>query len=108
MRIYNAVEEIIRKSIAEGDPENLSNKGKPIDLLTWLRTPEHLRMSFSILKNAGITPQEIDLKKSISDLKVEIKSLDKGRDKEARVELINKLNQVMATHNIKMEQFKKR
>ncbi len=108
MKIYNAVEEIIRKSIADGVPERLSNKGKPLDLSDWKRTPEHLRMSHSILKNAGIAPQEIDLAGQISSLKEEIKSLDKTEDAEERKALIEVLNKSLVTYSIKMDKLRKR
>ncbi|HIG39899.1 MAG TPA: DUF1992 domain-containing protein [Gammaproteobacteria bacterium] len=108
MKIYDAVEVIIRKSIENGDPDRLSIKGKSLDLSEWKRTPEHLRMTYSILKNAGIEPQEVDLKRQISVLKEEIKTMDKSKDREARQDLLDKLRQALVTHNIKMESLRKR
>ena len=108
MKIYAAVEEIIRRSIENGDADKLSNKGKPLDLSDWKRTPEHLRMSQTILKNAGIAPQEIDLKRQISVLKDEIKAMDKSRDRQARQDLVDQLSQALVTHNIKLENLRKR
>ena len=110
MKIYSAVEQAILDSIARGDPEKLSNKGQPLDLTEWLRTPEHLRMSHSILKNAGIKPQEIEIKHQISELKQAIKALDKDKeaDKEERTVLVNQLNKLMVTHQLKMERLNRR
>ena len=68
----------------------------------------HLRMSYSILKNAGIKPGEIDLKRQLSKLKQEIKALDRKKDKPEREELVEKLNQSLITHNIKMERLRRR
>ena len=107
-KIYSAVEQAILESIERGDPDRLSNKGKPIDLTEWQRTPEHLRMSHSILKNAGIKPQEIEIKNQIADLKAAIKSLDKERDKVERTELVNQLNKLMVTHQLRMERMNRR
>ena len=108
MKIYSAVEQAIRDSIERGEPDKLSIKGKPLDLTEWLRTPEHLRMSHSILKNAGIKPQEIELKNQISNLKEAIKGLDKDRDKVERTELVNQLNKLMVTHQLRMERLNRR
>ena len=108
MKIYSAVEQAILKSIERGEPDKLSIKGKPLDLSEWQRTPEHLRMSHTILKNAGIKPQEIELKNQIADLKQAIKSLDKERDKEERTERVNQLNKLMVTHQLRMERLNRR
>ena len=106
MKFYNAVEENIRQAIAKGDFDNLPNKGKPLDLSAWKRTPEHLRMTYSILKNAGITPQEVNLKKQISEVKAEIELLDKTTQQEERKVLTNTLNKLMTMYNIKMDNFR--
>ena len=108
MKIYSAVEQAILDSIARGDPDRLSNKGKPIDLSDWERTPEHLRMGNTVLKNAGIKPHEIELKDQISTLKMAIAGLDKERDKEERIALVNKLNGLMVTHQLRMERLNRR
>lgn len=108
MKIYSAVEQAILDSIERGEPDKLSNKGKPLDLTEWLRTPEHLRMSHSILKNAGIKPQEIEIKAQIAQLKEAIQALDKERDKIERTELVNQLNKLMVTHQLKMERLNRR
>ncbi|MCB1644293.1 MAG: DUF1992 domain-containing protein [Pseudomonadales bacterium] len=108
MKIYDAVEQQIQEAIKRGDFDNLPNKGQPIDLSDWQRTPEHLRMSYSVLKNAGIRPVEIDNKQQIALLKAEIQTLDKVRDKERRTELLNKLNELMLTYSLRMERLRRR
>jgi predicted N-acyltransferase len=107
-KIYSAVEQAILDSIARGEPDKLSNKGQPLDLTEWLRTPEHLRMSHSILKNAGIKPAEIEIKQQISDLKAAIQALDKEKDKLERTTLVNQLNKLMVTHQLRMERLNRR
>ena len=105
MRIYNLVEEKIRQAIEAGDFDNLPGKGKPIDLSEWQRTPETLRMSYSILKSAGIKPAEVDIKSTIADLKAAIKAC---RDDEERIRLINKLNEAMVDYSLKLDRMKRR
>ena len=108
MKIYSAVEQAILDSIAKGEPDKLSIKGQKLDLSEWQRTPEHLRMGHSILKNAGIKPREVEMKNQISHLKEAIQSLDKERDKEERTELVNQLNKLMVTHQLQMERMNRR
>ena len=108
MKIYDAVEEQIRQAIANGEFDNLPNKGKPLDLTDWKRTPAHLRMSYSVLKSAGIEPAEVVVKRQISELKARILILDKIKNKEERTVLVNKLNDMMITQNIQMDRLRKK
>ncbi|KAA0227386.1 DUF1992 domain-containing protein [candidate division KSB1 bacterium] len=65
----NAFEKIalekIREAIANGEFDNLPGKGKPLMLDDEPDVPRHLRMSFKILKNANILPEEVQLRKDI-------------------------------------------
>ncbi|MEX2327805.1 MAG: DUF1992 domain-containing protein [Pseudomonadales bacterium] len=104
-KIYNSVEEQIRKAMAEGQFDNLPGRGKPIDLSEWQRTPEMLRMSYSVLKSAGIAPAEIELKKDIARLKDLIKA---ETDADEKIHLINRLNAAMTDHSVKMERLRRK
>ena len=73
MSFHRNADEKIKEAIAQGEFDNLPGKGKPLDLDAYFATPEHLRMSYSILKSADIIPEEMELLKQIEDLK---KSLD--------------------------------
>ena len=61
-------EERIRQSIQNGDFENLPGKGKPLELEDLSSVPEDLRMGYKILKNAGMVPEEVQLKKDMLKL----------------------------------------
>lgn len=63
------VEELIKEAQERGEFDNLSSKGKPIDLSAYFDTPEDVRMAYSILKNAGMNAREADLLKEIAELK---------------------------------------
>ena len=52
-----------------GEFDNLSGKGKPLDLSAYFDTPEEVRAAYSMLKNAGMFPREVELLKEIADLK---------------------------------------
>jgi len=69
MSCHRNADEKIKEAIAKGEFDNLPGKGKPLDLRAYFATPEHLRMSYSILKSAGIIPEEMELLKQIEGLK---------------------------------------
>tara|TARA_R110002072_G_scaffold103600_3_gene227295 strand:+ start:15886 stop:16212 length:327 start_codon:yes stop_codon:yes gene_type:complete len=108
MSFSHIVEQAIQASIARGDPDRLTNKGQKLDLTDWQNTPEPLRMGYSVLKSAGIKPAEVESKNQIADLKAAIKALDKDRDREARTVLVNKLNALMVTDQLRLERLLRR
>ncbi len=63
------VEAIIQEAMQRGDFDDLPGKGKPIDLTAYFDTPEEVRMAYSMLKNAGLVPREVELLKEIAELK---------------------------------------
>lgn len=103
--MYRLAEERIREAMERGDFDNLPNKGKPIDLRAWKKTPEHLRMAYSVLKRAGVTPREVTARQQIADLKGQIAEAD---DEQEKLRLRNRLNALLVTHSIQMERLKKR
>jgi hypothetical protein len=69
MSFDRIVEALIQEAIERGEFDNLPGKGKPIDLTEYFETPEEIRVANSILKNAGMTPREVDLLREIAELK---------------------------------------
>ena len=69
MMFDRIVESIIQNAMERGEFDNLSGKGKPIDLSEYFETPEEIRLAHSVLKNAGMTPREVDLLKEIAQLR---------------------------------------
>ena len=63
-----SADEAIRAAMERGDFNNLSNKGKKLDLDDYFNTPEDLRLGFSVLKNADYVPEEVQLLKEIGEL----------------------------------------
>jgi hypothetical protein len=104
VKIYEGVEGVIKDAIARGDFDNLPNKGKPLDLSEWQKTPQHLRMSYSILKNAGITPVEIHTKKELTSLRQMIQD---EPDEARKDRLIKKMNLSAITDAVRMEKLRK-
>ena len=62
-------EQRIREAMERGEFDNLPFHGKPIKLDDLVGVPEHLRMGYKILKNAGVLPEEMQLKKEMVSLK---------------------------------------
>lgn len=55
-------EQRIQESMRNGEFDNLPGLGKPLELEDLSGVPEDLRMSFKIMKNAGLLPEEITLR----------------------------------------------
>ncbi len=62
------VEQIIREAMERGEFDNLSGAGKPIDLSSYFDLPEEVRLAYSLLKNANILPEEVELLREIAML----------------------------------------
>lgn len=61
-------EEKIREAIEAGDFDGLPGAGKPLELEDDSRVPEHLRAAYRLLKNAGLVPEEMQLRKEMVTL----------------------------------------
>jgi hypothetical protein len=68
MPFERIAEEKIKKAMARGEFSNLSGRGRPLNLEYYFSAPEDLRLGFSLLKNAGFLPEEVQLLKDIHQL----------------------------------------
>lgn len=78
------VEKAIRAAMQEGKFDNLPNAGRPIDLDDYFKAPEDLRAAYSILKNANLVPEEVELLNEVERLEGELAA---ARDPEWRESL---------------------
>jgi hypothetical protein len=69
MSFDKIVEELIKKAQERGEFDNLPGKGKPIDLTEYFQMPEDVRVTQSVLKNAGFKSREVDLLNEIAELR---------------------------------------
>ncbi|MEE8304749.1 MAG: DUF1992 domain-containing protein, partial [Candidatus Tectomicrobia bacterium] len=67
--LVKIAEQKIRKAIERGEFDNLGYQGKPLKLDDLSGVPEPLRMGYRLLKNAGVLPPEMALKKEIVGLR---------------------------------------
>lgn len=77
----------IREAIEKGEFNNLEGFGKPVDNTEYFSVPEEDRIAYHILKNSGVVPEEVELRKSIYQISREIL---KTEDADARTLLENK------------------
>lgn len=61
-------DEKIREAIRNGEFDNLPGFGKPLPPDDMAGVPEQLRMGFKMLKNAGVLPEEMQLRKEMVTL----------------------------------------
>ena len=105
MSFHRNADEKIKQALARGEFDNLPGKGKPLDLDAYFATPEHLRMSYSILKSADIVPAEMELLKQIEGLK---KSLDTCTSEIEKSAIQKQLSEKITYFNMRMERYPKK
>lgn len=104
MSFDKIVESLIKEAQERGEFDNLPGKGKPIDLSEYFETPEDLRLAQSVLKNAGITPPEVQLLKEIAELR---QILGRMQDEQKKEEIEKKIQEKQIEFNLMMERQKK-
>lgn len=103
MSFDKLVEEKIREAMENGEFDNLPGKGKSIDLSAYFATPEDLRPSYSILKSAGIIPEEAQVLAEIDSLK---QSLESCSGPEQKTAIVRKIEELTMKYNILKEHYK--
>ena len=91
-------EQKIREAIEQGEFDNLSGRGKPLNLSDESWVPEDLRMAYKILKNAGCLPAELELRKEVMNLRDLINTIDDDKERLKKIRELNfkllKLNEL--------------
>ena len=82
-------EQRIREAVERGDLDDLPGKGKPLVFEDDSHIPEDLRMAYKILKNAGMTPPEITLRKEISKVEGLLAGTTDTREKYRQIKKLN-------------------
>ena len=94
------VEARIRDAIARGDFDDLAGKGQPLSLEDLSAVPEDLRAGYLLLKNAGVLPEEMQIRKEMVTLEA---LLDACADPQERTRLWRDLNWKMIRFQVLME-----
>ncbi|NCU19084.1 DnaJ family domain-containing protein [Pallidibacillus pasinlerensis] len=87
---WRIVDEKIKQAYEEGEFNNLSGMGKPLNLDDDLGVPENLRMAYRILKNAGYTPEDSEIRKEIMTIEDLIKSSKKEEERKLLMKDLSK------------------
>lgn len=82
-------EDRIREAVERGELDNLPGAGQPQNLEDDSNLPDELRIAYKVLKNAGYTPPELDLRKQIYQVE---ELLDNAADEQSRYQAIKRLN----------------
>ena len=75
----------IREAIDDGVFDDLPGMGEPLEIVDDSRVPPELRGAYSVLRTAGMLPEEMELKKSMVSLRDLIEAATEG-DERARLE----------------------
>lgn len=100
-----SIEELIQKWLAENPDERLPGSGQPLDLDEYFRWPEDLRLAYSLLKNSGHVPEEVELLREIDHLK---RRLAESTDETGRKQLLRRIQEQEVALHIKLERHRKR
>lgn len=106
MEIFEILaEKKIRDAIDRGEFDDLPGRGKPLLLEDLSGVAPEDRMANKILKNAGVLPPQMALRKEINELK---KMILDGTSEEEKAELRIKLSEKMTSYQIMKEKAKRR
>ncbi|MBM7717072.1 DUF1992 domain-containing protein [Siminovitchia sp. FSL H7-0308] len=95
-KFTNISEEKIRKAYEEGEFDELPGFGKPLPEENLEGIPKELRMAYRVMKNAGFSPDEMDVKKEL----MTIEDLIRRSEDELEIEqLRKKLNEKLLNYN---------
>jgi len=98
--IAKMAEQKIIEAMENGEFDDLPGKGKPLDFSDLRDVPPELRLEYKILKNAGILPAEMDVKKEIAALET---LLALCRNPDEKVSLRQKIADRTVYYNMLLE-----
>jgi hypothetical protein len=100
-----SIDKQIEEWLAQQESDDLPGKGKPLDLDEYFRCPEDLRIGYSLLKNAGYIPEEVEQLQEIDRL---IRELEQCTDTGTRTRLESQLNETRVRLNLRLEAARRR
>ena|SRR5947209_19984760 len=97
----SALEQIALRKIEEamerGEFDNLAGKGKPLNLAEDPFEPAELRLANKLLRDAGVAPVEVSLRRELARLKDELKLVS---DEKERGELRREIRTIALRLNL--------
>jgi hypothetical protein len=106
MDLFHIVsEDRIKKAYQDGEFDNLPGLGKPLQLEDLSGIPEELRMAYKLLKNAGYTQEEGQMRQEMMTIEGLLKKCDDSTEKESLQKKLNekllRFNQLMSKRGVK-------
>lgn len=97
-------EDRIKKAYQDGEFENLPGLGKPLQLEDLSGIPEELRMAYKLLKNAGYTNEEGQIRQEIMTIESLLNKCDDASEKAGLKRQLNekllRFNQMMSKRGV--------
>jgi hypothetical protein len=91
------IAEHLAQAYESGELQSAESFGKPLkDLPGYAETPAEFRMSFKILKNAAVTPPEIDLFHKRAALRSELEAAATEDERKSLQQKLSELEQLIA------------
>ena len=100
-RMSYSVDKLIEEWLAENECEELPGKGKPLNLDEYFSWPEDLRLGFSLLKNSGHLPEEVEQLREIKRLEEELRTCP---DANLRTRMKRRLREKQVQLSLRLEQ----
>jgi hypothetical protein len=97
------VEQKIREAQRAGEFDRLEGAGRPVNLDAYFSAPEDLRAGYAVLKNAGVLPEEAQLRGEINALR---ERLDACEDPQERESLTRSLAELTLKHSLMVERYR--
>ncbi len=98
--IAKIAEQKILAAIENGELDNLPGQGKPLKVEEFSSIPFELRPGYRVLKNAGILPEEMELKKQIAAMQ---ELLDCCQQESPRENIKKKIAELRLEYSLRME-----
>lgn len=99
------VDKLIEEWLAATEGQELPGTGKPLNLDEYFSWPEDQRIGFSLLKNAGCVPPEVERLREIKRLTDEI---EKCADEAVKARLNRRLQEEQVELNLRIESSRRR
>jgi hypothetical protein len=97
------VEQKIREAQRAGEFDRLEGAGRPVNLEAYFSTPEELRAVYAVLKNAGVLPQEAQLRAEVNEVKERLRAC---QDSSERERLARELNELTLKYSLTVERYR--
>lgn len=103
--IDKIAERRIQEAIENGEFDQLPGQGKPLNLEVDNQIPDEMRAAYKILRNAGILPEELDLRNTIAKLE---QMLEKAESTAEEAPLKTQLAEKRLRYSMLMEKRRKK